>query len=170
MRRRLYYLLPDAGSARRIMDDLLLARIEERRIHFLARPGTPMEGLHEANLLQTTDVVHGLQQGALIGAALGCAAGLFLAYFVIPDARWHVATVVLATGVGALFGGWAASMAGAAIPNSRHKQFEADVAEGKILLMVDVPEHKVEAVHELVGRTHPEAVDKGVEVNVPVFP
>jgi len=25
-------------------------------------------------------------------------------------------------------------------------------------------------VHELVGRTHPEAVDKGVEVNVPVFP
>ena len=91
MRLRLYYLQPDAGSARRIMDDLLLARIEERRIHFLARPGTPMEGLHEANLLQTTDVVHGLQQGALIGAALGCAAGLFLAYFVIPDARWHVA-------------------------------------------------------------------------------
>ena len=36
MRRRLYYLLPDAGSARKIMDDLLLARIEERHIHFLA--------------------------------------------------------------------------------------------------------------------------------------
>lgn len=170
MRRRLYYLLPDAGSARRVMDDLLLARIEERHIHFLARPGTPMEGLHEANLLQTTDVVHGLQQGALIGAALGCAAGLFLVYFVIPDPGWQVATVFLATALGALFGGWAASMAGAAIPNSRHKHFDSDVQAGRILLMVDVPEHKVEAVHELVGRTHPEAIDKGVEVNVPVFP
>ena len=29
MRRRLYYLLPDSGSARKIMDDLLLARIED---------------------------------------------------------------------------------------------------------------------------------------------
>ena len=170
MRRRLYYLLPDAGSARTIMDDLLLARIEERHIHFLARPGTPMDGLHEANVLQKTDVVHGLQQGALIGAALGCAAGLFLVYYVIPEPNWQVATVFLAIAVGGLFGGWVASMTGAAIPNSRHKAFEADVDRGKILLMVDVPEHKVEAVHELVGRTHPEAVDKGVEVNVPVFP
>jgi hypothetical protein len=170
MRRRLYYLLPDAGSARRIMDDLLLARIEERHIHFLARPGTPMEGLHEANVLQKTDLVHGAQQGALIGAALGCAAGLLLVYFVIPDPKWQVATVFLATGLAALFGGWVASMTGAAIPNSRHRQFERDVEAGKILLMVDVPEHKVGDVHELVGRTHPEAVDRGVEVNVPVFP
>jgi hypothetical protein len=170
MRRRLYYLLPDSVSARKIMDDLLLARIEERHIHFLAKPGTPMEGLHEANVLQTTDVVHGFQQGALIGAALGCALGLFLVYFVIPDPGWKVATVFLAAGFGALFGAWVASMAGAALPNSRHKAFAKEIEEGKILLMVDVPEHKVANVHELVGRTHPEAVDKGVEVNVPVFP
>ena len=170
MRRRLYYLLPDSVSARRIMDDLLLARIEERHIHFLAKPGTSMEGLHEANFVQTTDVVHGFQQGALIGAALGCALGLFLVYYVIPDPGWQVATVFLAMGLGALFGAWVASMAGAAIPNSRHKAFTKEIEAGKILLMVDVPEHKVDDVHELVGRTHPEAVDKGVEVNVPVFP
>jgi len=170
MRRRLYYLLPDSGSARRIMDDLLLARIEEKHIHFLARPGTPMEGLHEANVLQTTDVVHGAQQGALIGAALGCALGLFLVYFVITVPAWQVATVFLASAAGAGFGMWTASLAGAAVPNSRHKAFEAEIEQGQILLIVDVPEHKVNAVHELVGRTHPEAVDKGVEVNVPVFP
>jgi hypothetical protein len=170
MKRRLYYLLPDAGSARKIMDDLLLARIEERHIHFLAPPGTPMEGLHEANLLQTTDVVHGAQQGALIGAAMGCAVGLFLAYFVLTDPNWQVASVFLAAGVGGGFGGWVASMAGAALPNSRHKRFMAEVEQGRILLMVDVPERKVGEVHALIGHTHPEAVDKGVEVNVPVFP
>ena len=37
MRRRLYFIMPDLPSARRMMDDLLLARIEERHIHFLAR-------------------------------------------------------------------------------------------------------------------------------------
>ena len=36
MRRRMYYVMPDIASARRIMDDLLLARIEERHIHCLA--------------------------------------------------------------------------------------------------------------------------------------
>ena len=170
MRRRLYYLLPDAACARRMTDDLLLARIEERHIHFIARPGTPMDGLHEANVLQNPDLVHGAQQGGLVGAALGCAAGVVLAYYVIPDPHWHVATILGAIAFGALFGGWVASMVGAAIPNSRHRAFEAEIAEGRILLMVDVPEHKVGDVQALLGRTHPEATERGVEANVPVFP
>jgi hypothetical protein len=37
MRRPIYWLLPDRHSARLSMDDLLLARIENRHIHFLAR-------------------------------------------------------------------------------------------------------------------------------------
>lgn len=170
MRRRLYYLVPDAPCARRLMDDLLLARIEERHIHFIARPGTSMEGLHEANVLQTTDVVHGAQQGAVVGAALGCASGLALAWFVIPDQGWQVAVVLAAIVLGALVGAWAASMAGAAIPNSRLKAFAGDIAEGQILLMVDVREHKVPDVQALLGRTHPEVLGRGVEVHVPVFP
>jgi hypothetical protein len=170
MRRRLYYLLPDPGSARAIMDDLLLARIEERHIHFVARAGTPMDGLHEANVLQTTDVVHGAQQGALIGAALGAGGGVLLMQLVITDPTWQVAAFFLTTAFGALFGAWAASMAGAAVPNSRHKAFADEIERGRILLIVDVPEHKVADVQALVGRIHPEAVGRGVEVNVPVFP
>src|SRR5437867_2004515 len=50
MRRRMYYVMPDLASARKTMDDLLLARIEERHIHCLAKPGTSMEGLHECNV------------------------------------------------------------------------------------------------------------------------
>jgi hypothetical protein len=170
MRRRLYYLLPDAASARATMDDLLLARIEERHIHFVARPGTPMDGLHEAGVLQKTDVVHGAQQGALVGAALGCAGGLLLMAFVVTSPNWQVAALFLAVATGALFGAWTASMAGAAMPNSRHRSFDEDIARGRILLMVDVPEHKVPEVQALVGRSHPEADGRGVEVNVPVFP
>ena len=75
MRRRQYYVMPDHASARKIMDDLLLARIEERHIHCLARPGTSMEGLHEANVLQKSDLVHGAQVGLLLGALLGCIVG-----------------------------------------------------------------------------------------------
>src|SRR5438552_2571485 len=38
MRRRLYFLLPDVESARHTADDLLLARVEDRHMHFLATP------------------------------------------------------------------------------------------------------------------------------------
>jgi hypothetical protein len=170
MRRRLYYLLPDLPSARKTMDDLLLARIEERHIHFLARPGTPMDGLHEANILQKTDIVHGAQRGVLIGAALGCALGVLLTYVLVTDPKWQVGTILLASAFGAGFGGWTSSLVGCAIPNSRLSQFTEEIEQGKILLIVDVPEHKVQEVKALVGRIHPEAVDRGVEVNVPVFP
>jgi hypothetical protein len=43
--------MPDLASARKIMDDLLLARIEERHIHCLGREGTSMAGLHESLLV-----------------------------------------------------------------------------------------------------------------------
>jgi hypothetical protein len=70
-RRRLYLVMPDLPSARRIMDDLLLARIEERHIHILGKRGTRMDGRHEANVLQKTDIVHGAKLGTTIGAAFG---------------------------------------------------------------------------------------------------
>jgi len=37
MRRRLYFLLPDLGSAIQTANDLLLARIEDRHTHFLVK-------------------------------------------------------------------------------------------------------------------------------------
>jgi hypothetical protein len=57
MRRRLYYLLPNVAVARNTMDDLLLARIDEGHIHFLAKPGVDLSNLHEANLLQSSDII-----------------------------------------------------------------------------------------------------------------
>jgi hypothetical protein len=42
MRRRIYWLLPDLASARATMDDLLLARIDEGHIYFVAREDADM--------------------------------------------------------------------------------------------------------------------------------
>jgi len=57
-KRRLYFLLPDIDSAREMLNEMLLARIEERRIHFLAKRGTLPPELPEATVLQKTDIVH----------------------------------------------------------------------------------------------------------------
>jgi hypothetical protein len=76
------------------MDDLLLARIEERHIHCLAKRGTPMEGLHECNVLQKTDLVHAAQTGLVLGALLGCVAGWLVVMFVLTDSKWQIVTVL----------------------------------------------------------------------------
>jgi hypothetical protein len=162
--------MPDHASARRILDDLLLAHIEFRHIHFLAKRGTSMDGLHEANVLQKTDIVHGAKLGTVLGAALGCIAGGLLIWFPPTDGIPQVIAVGVATIGGAVFGAWTSSMAAAAVPNSRLKRFESAIEEGKILLMVDVPEHQVEDIHALLSRVHPEAADEGVEPNIPAFP
>jgi hypothetical protein len=166
----MYYLLPDTASARRTMDDLLLLRIEERHIHFVAGPGVSMAGLHEANVLQTTDLVHGAKLGAVIGALAGFVAGWLVQSEFVTHHTWQVVTVLGMGAFGALFGAWAASMAGSSMPNTRLRKFEADIAAGRILLMVDVPEHKVEEIKAKLGQTHPEAADRGLEPNIPAFP
>ena len=170
MRRRLYFIMPDLPSARRMMDDLLLARIEERHIHFLARRGTAMDGLHEANHLQKSDLVHGAQVGLALGALLGVILGAVVVMTAATDDRWQI-PIVLGSGLaGAIFGAWVASMVGSAVPNSRLKQFESAIADGKILVMADVPQHRVNEVRESLGARHPEAEDRGIDPHIPAFP
>ncbi len=43
--RRLYFLLPNLDVTHKVVDELLLARIEERHIHVIAKEGTPLQDL-----------------------------------------------------------------------------------------------------------------------------
>jgi len=70
---------------------------------------------------------------------------------------------------GAAFGVLVATMVGAAVPNSRLKQFDADLEAGRVLLMVDVPFRRSAEITELVVSRHPEAVPRGEAMRY-VFP
>jgi len=170
MRRRLLFVLPDVASARRTMDDLLLARIEERHIHFIANENVSLAGVHEGSLLQKSDLVHGAQMGMLIGAGLGCATGVAIAIAFQTRDGMPLVIVLIATVIGALMGAWISSMIGSSVPNSRLKPYQRALDEGRILLMVDVPYHRVEEVRERLHAIHPEAEDRGVDPHVPAFP
>lgn len=168
MRKRIYWLLPDLGSARRTMDELLLARITERHIHFAAAEGAAMNGLHAANVLQTSDLVEAAQSGALIGSGLGAAGGVAAGLAI--GAASPAAVVIGLAAVGAMLGTWSSSMIGSSTPSRRLKRFAEAIAEGQYLLIVDVPRTRVTEIEQLLERTHPEAHFEGVEPNVPAFP
>jgi hypothetical protein len=170
MRKRIYWLLPDSTSARRTMDDLLLARIEERHIHFVGTDEADMTGLHPANILQTTDLIPAAQHGLVIGGAVGIAVGLVAALFPIVgnEPQWGVAGVLAI--IGGPFGAWAASLIGVSLPSSRLRRFKKAIEAGQLLLIVDVPRSKVEDIEALLQKSHPEAHFEGEEPNVPAFP
>lgn len=168
-RRRLYFLLPDTESARKMLDEMLLARIEERRIHFLAQRGTLPDDLPEATVLQKTDIVHGAQLGIVIGGVAGTLGGMLVVWFPPADVSLQWVTVLIAALLGALFGAWVSSMAASAVPNSQLVRFQADLERGKVLMMVDVPMSRIAEISELVTRRHPEAISSGFEPTV-VFP
>jgi uncharacterized membrane protein YeaQ/YmgE (transglycosylase-associated protein family) len=166
----MYVTLPDVSSARQLANDLLLARIEDKHMHFLARRGTDLGELHEASYLHKTDTVHGAFVGLVLGGVMGVVAGLLLINFPPQGVTLQLGAVLVAAIVGAVLGTWVASMVGLQVPNSRLKGFENELQEGKILLMLDVPGGRYKEVHDVIARTHPEAMDRGQEPTVPAFP
>jgi hypothetical protein len=152
------------------MNDLLLARIDEHHIHVLARRGTPMEGLHEANVLQKTDLVHGAELGLIVGGAAGLIVGAILVLVPLEGVQLQLVMILIMGLGGALFGLWVSSMVAASVPNTKLLGFAKDIEEGKYLMMVDVPFRRVEEIQSLLQARHPEDKSGGVEPSMPAFP
>ena len=170
MRRRLYFMLPDVASARAMLDELLLARIEIGHMRFLARDGTLPADMPDANILHKTDVVHGAQLGVIIGGVVGLAAGVFLTLFPLDGYTVRTAAILLVALGGALFGGWASGMNAAAVPNSRLRQFASRIEQGQVLLIVDVPVRRVDEIEDMIAKRHPEISFGGIEPPMLAFP
>jgi hypothetical protein len=168
--RRIYFLVPAVSSARLIVDELLLARIEEHHIHVVAREGTALEDLPEAKLAQSSDLVPALQRGVAAGGLAGILAGLLAITFPPAGLVFGGGALVGMTLFGAGFGAWMSSMVGVGLPSSRIEQYEKAIAAGELLIMIDVPPAQVEEIEALVSRHHPEAELEGVDPNIPLFP
>jgi len=166
----MYVTLPDVASARALANDLLLARIEDRHMQFLARRGTNLGELREAGYIEKTDAVHAGFLGMVVGGALGVVIGLALMRFPPGGASLQLVAVLIAALVGAALGMWLSSMVGLQVPNTRLRGFDADLAQGRVLLILDVPAGRFEEIRQVIARTHPEAVDRGPEPTVPAFP
>lgn len=169
MRRRLYFMLPDLPSARAMLDELLLARIDIGHMRFMARESLPAD-MPDVNFLQRTDLIHGAQLGIVIGAVVGLGAGIFLSLFPFEGMTMRTAAILLVALGGALFGGWASGMNAAAVPNTRLKQFAPRIEQGQVLLIVDVPVGRVEEIEGMIAQRHPEISFGGIEPPMLAFP
>lgn len=144
------------------MHGLVQARVDVAHIHFVGPEGMDMTELHAANVWQTSDVLRAAKAGWVIGSACGIVLGLASA-LMFPDMgddpAWEMALPLAI--LGGLVGAWSASMIGISIPSPGLQRFEGALAQGHVVLMVDLPRSRVQDIEALLRTAHPEARFEG---------
>ena len=137
--RRLYFLIPTVDSAKTIVDELLLARVEQRQMHIAAADHHSLTeaNLPEANLLQESDFDPAEERGLAIGGATGILAGI--AAVALPGVGLVLGGgAILGIGLaGAGLGAWASGMIGISAPSTRLTEFEEAIKEGSLLIELE---------------------------------
>ena len=166
--KRLYFLLPSLTITQKVVDELLLARVDERHIHVIAKQGTPLKDLPEASLVQKSDFVPAMERGVALGGATGVLAGLVA--LAMPGIV-IAGGALLAMGIGgAGMGAWLGGMIGLDVENKHVKQFHEAIESGQILVLVDVKKDRADEIEDLVKQHHPDADFRGTEPTSPAFP
>ncbi|MGD8514386.1 MAG: DUF1269 domain-containing protein [Granulosicoccaceae bacterium] len=170
--RRLYFVIPNIPSARQIVDELLLARVDARHIHVISRDDSQVvrAELPEATLLEKTDIIPAFERGIVAGFAVGLLCGGLAIMFPPAGLDLGGGSFLAITLAGTAFGAWSSSMIGVSLHNSQLKRFEPAIETGSLLMMVDVPKKRAGEINQLVSRHHPEAHAEGVEPTMPAFP
>ena len=168
--RRLYFTVPDLTTAHTVVDELLLKRIEERHIHVVAKEGTELGDLPEANLLQKSDFIPAMERGLAMGGITGVLAGV--AAVALPATGLVLGGgAILASGLlGAGIGSWISGMIGMDVGNSQITQFKSAIEAGEVLMMIDVAKDRVDEIEELIKAHHPDADMGGTDPHIPAFP
>jgi len=163
--RRIYFLVPNIAITHKIVEELQAEGIEDRHIHILAKRDTPLEGLPEAGIAIKTDFLPAVERGVALGGSTGLLAGLIgLRFAGFAIAGGPLLGIIMAGAtIGSLMGGLAGMNSG----NSRLRQFEEAIERGELLVLIDIPKDRIEAIRKLVIKHHPEAEFEGIE---PILP
>ncbi len=163
--RRVYFLAPNIETTHKIVDELRAEGLEDRHIHILAKRNTQLEDMPEASVFEKTDFIPALERGAALGATTGLLAGLVgLRFAGFAIAGGPVLGILF---FGATIGTIMSGLAGLQVGNSRVKQYEDAIERGELLVMVDIPKDRIDAMSQLIIKHHPSAQFEGIEPLLP---
>jgi hypothetical protein len=164
MKRRLYFLFPDSGHARTVVNELEAQGIQRKFIHAIAGQGGDLSGLPAASRLQQQDLGSRLERFLWGSNLIVFFAALFVMVVMV---LLHIGWYWLLLPVGLMLASFLMGLEFVThIPNVHLAEFRDAMQHREILLMIDVSAGQVAKVEELVHRHHPEAVTGGVGWNV----
>jgi hypothetical protein len=167
MRRRLYYVFPSQEDVHKVVNELLLQRIEISHMHVMGPEGTDTKDLPMVTTMQKNDAIRGMLIGCCSGAIVGIIGGIIGHYIVDVSVS---GAIIATTIMGAVIGGWGAGLIATSKPNPELKKFYGELKAGHYLLMVDIPKSQADTIANLIKSLHPEANYQGIEPTIPKFP
>ncbi|MES2547510.1 MAG: hypothetical protein V4575_07355 [Pseudomonadota bacterium] len=162
MKLKLHFLLPDMKVANQASQAMLLARVEDKDVCFLARPGTNLGVLHEAPAIEATNTINEGLKGIFMGAAIGLLGGLYVLYFppwFTESPLWFTNTsdwIILSvtTLAGAAAAAFGAALLGFNILNTNLAKYQSRIDSGAVLMIVTVPYQRAKEIRKIVSKLH----------------
>lgn len=156
--KRLYFLVPDVDTTRRIVNELREIGIKDVDISIVGKDHHALEvaNLHEAGTFAHSDFSHAIARGVALGGTTGLLAGAVAVTF--PPAGLVLGGgAILGMGlIGAGCGAWASSLIGISVPERGVERYHEAIDQGHLLMMVDVPRWQVESVSTIIRSHHPD--------------
>jgi ribose/xylose/arabinose/galactoside ABC-type transport system permease subunit len=160
-------MIEDIEDAKRLMEELLVARIDDHHMSFYAKSRAVLGDLPKTNIMQRTYMLHGGMVGFFICAALGFLAGVLVVALPNPwFPEWYVpaspATIIaITTVIGAVAGAIWTALVSSALPNEMLDKFRQDIEKGHVLMTVSVPPERCEEIRDKINHQHPAAIYLG---------
>lgn len=165
MLRRLFFLFPDEKHAQQVVNKLISRRIPEQRIHAVSH-GMKLTTLPEATMRQKNDTVCHIKQILWTVNMLIFVVAMIILVMSLITTEWFWSGFALATMLISYFAGQQFVMR---VADDHLTEFTDALSHGEILLMVDVPLHRVTEIKRFVQHRHPEATGGGISLAINAF-
>lgn len=126
------------------------AGVEDEAITLVARHDIEMDEVPGERIDVAADVVPAAWRGAATGGALGLVGGLV--GVAVPAIGIPLAGIGLLTLTGAAVGAWSSALMGSEVPSQVRREFEAEIAAGRVLVVIDAPRDDAAAISAALSR------------------
>ncbi|MDH5612136.1 MAG: hypothetical protein OEY66_06730 [Gammaproteobacteria bacterium] len=165
MLRRLFFLFPDEKHAQCAVDQLILKKIPKHLIHAIAHD-IKLSTLPKATARQKNDTAFHIEQVLWYENLLLFSIALIAFLVCLFTAHWLWAGLAFVAMLMSYFAGLQFVMR---VPDAHLTEFADALSHGEILLMIDVPVHRVIEIKRFVQHNYPEAIGGGISWTLNAF-
>lgn len=158
MFRRLHFLLPNAKLAQNVVNELLSLGINSQQIHTYAEHNQPIESLRPATENQSHDKAQKIENIIWLGNLI--LFGVFLSLFIVSIISSYYLFSLACLGV-MLISFASGNFFARHIPHVHFNQFKDALSHNELLMMIDIPDDKVDEIESSIHRHHPAAIEGG---------
>ncbi|MDW2982361.1 MAG: hypothetical protein WBG81_04610 [Rhodanobacter sp.] len=151
MKTRCVFSTPDLTAARAAMAAAQAAGIDDRDISLLAREDIELERIPDHLLQGRNDFYPAALRGGACGGGTGLLLGLIAV--AVPPLGVTLAGAAAMAVAGAAFGSCIGEIVGFEVPDTVSRKFKAEIAAGRILVVIDARRDQLGVAESAVART-----------------